>query len=161
MPSFDIVSEIDKNEVKNAVNQFRKELLNRFDFKGTDWDISEEPNALALRAESDFKLRAMTEILLQKLAGRNVSLKNVQPEDPEISSVGRARQVFLLKEGLDSDIARKVVAAIKELKLKVQPHIEGPKVRVSGKKLDELQKVMAHLRHNEFPVDLSFDNFRD
>lgn len=161
MPSFDIVSEIDKNEVKNAVNQFRKELLNRFDFKGTEWEIKEEPNALALKAESDFKLRAMTEILLQKLAARNVSLKNVQPEDPEISSVGRARQNLILKEGLDADVARKIVASIKELKLKVQPHIEGPKVRVSGKKLDELQKVMAHLRQEDFPVTLSFDNFRD
>jgi cyclic-di-GMP-binding protein len=161
MPSFDIVSEIDKNEVKNAVNQFRKELQNRFDFKGTDWDLLEEPNALVLRAESDFKLRAMTEILMQKLAARKVSLKNIEPEPPEISSVGRARQRLILKEGLEADVAKQISAAIKDLKLKVQPHIEGPKVRVSGKKLDELQTVIAHLRQKDFPVDLSFNNFRD
>lgn len=161
MPSFDIVSEIDKNEVKNAVNQFRKELQNRFDFKGTVWEISEEPNALVLKADSDFKLQALREILMQKLAARKVSLKNVQAEPPEISSVGRARQTLLLKEGLETEVAKKVVASIKELKLKVQPHIEGPKVRVSGKKLDDLQYVMAHLRGADFPVALSFDNFRD
>jgi cyclic-di-GMP-binding protein len=161
MPSFDVVSEVDKNEVKNAVNQFRKELQNRFDFKGTDWELTEEPGALVLRAESDFKLQALREILLQKLASRQVSLKNIEVVKPEISSVGRARQVLKLKEGLEADVAKKITASIKAAGLKVQAHIEGPKVRVTGKKRDDLQQVMAHLRATEFPVALSFNNFRD
>lgn len=122
---------------------------------------SEEPNALVLRAESDFKLRAMTGILMQKLAARKVDLKNIGPQPPEISSVGRARQTLVLKEGLEAEVAKKISASIKTLKLKVQAHIEGPKVRVSGKKLDDLQKVMAHVRQMDFPVALSFNNFRD
>lgn len=114
MPSFDITCEVDHNEVKNATNQVRKELQTRFDFKGVQWEMIEEGGTIILSAESDFKLRALREILRDKLSRRRVSLKNVDEGTPEISSAGRARQVLTLKEGIDADVARAIVAAVRK-----------------------------------------------
>jgi len=161
MPSFDITCEVDRNEVKNATNQVRKELQTRFDFKGVQWEMIEEGNTITLSAESDFKLRALREILRDKLSRRGVSLKNVGEGTPEISSAGRARQVLTLKEGIDADIARIMVAAVRKSGLKVQAAIEGGKVRVTGKKRDDLQSVMSQVRGMDLSLAVSFGNFRE
>lgn len=163
MPSFDVVSEIDHAEVQNALNQANKEITTRFDFKDAAAEIVHEKNEIKLRAANDFKLRALVEVVLGKLAKRNVSLKNIEKKDAEISSMGRASQTLVLKEGLEGDIAKKVVAAIKGTGLKVQASIQGKEVRVSGKNRDDLQEVIAALRKNadDIPVALAFQNFRE
>lgn len=161
MPSFDITCEVDRNEVKNATNQVRKELQTRFDFKGVQWQMVEEGNTITLSAESDFKLRALRDILRDKLSRRGVSLKNIEEGNPEISSAGRARQVLTLREGIDAEIARTIVAFVRKSGLKVQAAIEGGKVRITGKKRDDLQKVVAQVRVLELPLAVSFGNFRE
>jgi cyclic-di-GMP-binding protein len=161
MPSFDIVCEVDHTEVKNATNQVRKELQNRFDFKGVQWEMTEEKSSIDLHAESEFKLRAIIEILLDKLAKRGVSLKNIDQGQSEVSSAGRGRQVIKLKEGLEPEVSKKIVASLKAQKLKVTPSIEGDKVRVSGKNRDDLQTCISHVRQMDLPVTVSFSNFRD
>ena len=155
MPSFDVVSEIDHAEVQNALNQANKEIATRFDFKDAAAEIVHEKN--------EIKLRALSEVVLGKLAKRNVSLKNIEKKDAEISSMGRASQTLVLKEGLEGDIAKKVTAAVKATGLKVQASIQGKEVRVSGKNRDDLQEVMAALRKNadDIPVALAFQNFRE
>lgn len=161
MPSFDAATGVDLAEVRNAINQARRELGGRFDFKGVEWEIAEEKDQLVLSARDEFKLKALYDILTGKLAGRNVSLKNIDPEKAEISSVGRARQVLKLKQGLETAVAKDIVARIKALGLKVQAQIMEAKVRVTGKKRDDLQDVIAFLRKEELPVALHFENFRD
>lgn len=161
MPSFDIVSEVKLPEVRNAVDQAQRELNNRYDFKGSEWNIEEEKDKLVVSAESDFKLEALVQILFQKLAGRNISLKNLDRKPIEVSSVGKARQEIILKQGLDQPVAKSVSQEIRGLGLKVQAQIEGGKVRVSGKKRDDLQKVMAHVRSMEVEAGMTFENMRD
>ncbi|VVM07581.1 hypothetical protein MAMC_01710 [Methylacidimicrobium cyclopophantes] len=161
MPSFDIVSEVDEQEVANALNQARKEVTNRFDLKGAGAEIDYERPILHLRANDGFKLSVIREILLAKLARRNVSLKNVEIKAPLISSTGRASQELVVKQGLDSDAARRVTQAVREVGLKVQAQIQGEQVRVTGKNRDDLQQVIAALRGKEFPFSLSFRNLRD
>ncbi len=161
MPSFDITCEVDRNEVKNATNQVRKELLTRFDFKGVVWEMVEDKNTITLSAESDFKLRAVLEILRDKLARRGVNPKNVDEGRIEISSAGRARQVLTLKEGIPPEVAREITTAIRGSGLKVQAAIEAGKVRVSGKKRDDLQAAIAHVRGLELAVAVDFGNFRE
>jgi uncharacterized protein YajQ (UPF0234 family) len=161
MPSFDIASEVDMAEVKNAVLQARKELQTRFDFKGVNWEIVEEKDKFVLSADDEFKVKAVEQILLGKLAKRSISLKNIDPQKPEISSVGRAREEIKIKNGFETETAKKVVAVIKGLGLKVQAQIQEQKVRVTGKNRDDLQEVIAHLRQADLPVGVSFDNFRD
>ncbi|NJK91595.1 MAG: YajQ family cyclic di-GMP-binding protein [Blastochloris sp.] len=161
MPSFDTVCEVDMAEVKNAVLQARKELLNRFDFKGVNWDIVEEKNTLVLTADDDFKLQALNGILIGKLAKREISLKNIEHGKTEISSVGRARQVLTLKQGFETEVAKKIVADIRAQGLKVQAQIQEGKIRVSGKSRDDLQDVIGFLRGQELSVGVAFNNFRD
>lgn len=161
MPSFDIVSEVDLAEVKNALLQTEKEVAGRFDFRGSNCEVKQEKEGLVLTAENEFKLKALSEILMSKLARRNVSLKNIEHEKIDLSSVGRARQVLKIKQGIESKVAKEIVVAIKEMKLKVQAQICEDKVRVTGKSKDDLQAVMAFLRSWESPVALSFNNFRD
>lgn len=161
MPSFDIVSEVDEQEVANALNQARKEIANRFDLKGAGAEIDYERPMLHLRANDAFKLSVIREILLAKLARRNVSLKNIEIKDPAVSSTGRASQELVVKQGIDSDAARLVIHTVRELGLKIQAQIQGDQVRVTGKNRDDLQQVIATLRAKEFPCSLSFRNLRD
>jgi len=161
MPSFDVVSEVDQSEVQNALGQANKEIVTRFDFKEAGAEIVHEKNEIKLRAINDFKLKALQEIVMGKLARRNVSLKNIEAKVTEVSSTGKASVTLLIKQGLEGDIAKKVTQAVKDLKLKVQAHIQGQEVRVSGKDRDDLQTVIAALLAGEFPVSLSFKNFRD
>lgn len=161
MPSFDIVSRVNPMEIENAINQARKELANRFDFKGSPAEIVLEKNEIRLSAMDAFKLKALEEITIGKLAKRSISLKSVERKDPEISPLGHARQVILIKQGLESAVAKDVSAFVRELKLKVTVQIQGDELRVTGKSRDDLQAVIAAVRGHDFPVALNFVNFRD
>ena len=161
MPSFDVVSEINMAELGNALLMARKELASRFDFKGVEWEIAEEKDKLVLSANDQFKLDALREIVMGKLAKRGVPLKNLEPKESELSSVGRARQEILLKQGLSGENAKTISQSVRGSGLKLQAAIEGGKVRVSGKNRDDLQAAIAHLRKLDIPAALSFNNFRD
>jgi uncharacterized protein YajQ (UPF0234 family) len=160
MPSFDVVSEVDMMEVKNALDQANKELANRFDFREAKAEIKLEKESINLSAIDQFKINALEEIVLGKLARRNVSLKNIERMDADISPLGHARKELKLKMGLETDVAKTVVAAIKDTKLKVTTQIQDKQVRVTGKNRDDLQAVIAALRAREFPVALNYTNFR-
>jgi uncharacterized protein YajQ (UPF0234 family) len=161
MPSFDIVSEVNVQEIDNAINQARKELANRFDFKGANAEILLEKEAIKLSAIDQFKLNALEEIVLGKLAKRNVSLKNIDRKDADISPLGHARKELKIKQGLETEAAKKIVQVIKDTKAKVQAQIQDRQVRVTGKSRDDLQSVITLLRAKEFEVALSYQNFRD
>jgi len=161
MPSFDIVSQVNSMELENAVNQARKELANRFDFKGSNAEIVLEKNEIKLSAEDQFKLKALAEIVMGKLAKRQISLKNVEKLEPDVSPLGHSRQVIKIKQGLESTIAKQVTGFIRDTKLKVTTQIQGEEIRVTGKSRDDLQSVIAALRAKDFPVALQFQNFRD
>ena len=148
-------------EIENAVNQARKELANRFDFKGANAEIVLEKNEIKLSADDQFKLKALTEIVIGKLAKRNVSLKNVDRGEPDVSPLGHARQVLKIKQGIDAAVAKQVTTFIREGKFKVTTQIQDQQIRVTGKSRDELQGVIGAVRGRDFPVDLSFQNFRD
>jgi hypothetical protein len=160
MPSFDVVSEVDLMEVKNAIEQAQKELANRFDFREAKAEIILEKEVIKLSAINQFKLTALEEIVLGKLARRNVSLKNIDRKDADISPLGHARQELKLKQGLETDIAKTIVQAIRDTKLKVQAQIQDRQIRVTGKNRDDLQSVITTLRGKEFPVALNYTNFR-
>jgi uncharacterized protein YajQ (UPF0234 family) len=160
MPSFDVVSEVDMMEVKNALEQANKELANRFDFRDAKAEIVLEKESINLSAINQFKINALEEIVLGKLARRNVSLKNIDRKDADISPLGHARKELKLKMGLETDIAKTVVAAIRDTKLKVTTQIQDKQVRVTGKNRDDLQEVITMLRAKEFPVSLNYTNFR-
>ena len=161
MPSFDIVSEVSSMEIENAVNQAKKELANRFDFKGSKAEIILEKNEIKLSAEDQFKISTLAEMVVSKLAKRNISLKNVDQGQAELSPLGHARQVIKIKQGLDPAVAKEVASFVRETKLKVTTQIQGEEVRVTGKNRDDLQSVIAAVRGHDFPVSLSFQNFRD
>ena len=148
-------------EIENAVNQAKKELANRFDFKGSTAEIILEKDSIKLSAEDQFKLRALTEIVMGKLAKRSISLKNVDKGEPDVSPLGHSRQEIKIKQGLDQDVAKKVTGLIREKKFKVTTQIQGNEVRVSAKSRDELQSVIGALRATEFPAALQLVNFRD
>jgi uncharacterized protein YajQ (UPF0234 family) len=161
MPSFDIVSKVNSMEIENAVNQAKKELANRFDFKGSHAEITLDKNEVRLTAEDQFKIRTLAEIVLGRLAKRNISLKSVEQVEPDVSPLGHARQVIKIKQGLEAAVAKQITGFIRESKAKVTTQIQGDEVRVTGKSRDELQSVIASVRAKEFPVALQFVNFRD
>jgi len=161
MPSFDIVSQVNSMEIENAVNQAKKELATRFDFKGSNAEIVLEKNDIKISAEDQFKLKALVEILMGKLAKRQISLKNVEIGEPDISPLGHARQVIKIKQGLDQAVAKQITSFIREAKFKVTSQIQGEEIRVSGKNRDDLQAVIAAVRGRDFPAALQFQNFRD
>jgi uncharacterized protein YajQ (UPF0234 family) len=161
MPSFDIVSQVNSMEIENAVNQAKKELANRFDFKGSNAEIVLEKDEIRLTAEDQFKIRALSEIVMGKLAKRNISLKSVERGEPEISPLGHARQLIKIKQGLDPAVAKQIAGFIREKKFKVTAQIQGEEIRVAGKSRDDLQTVIAAVRGHDFPVALQFQNFRD
>ena len=148
-------------EIENAVNQAKKELASRFDIKGSKADIVLEKNEIKLSAEDQFKLKALAEIVMGKLAKRQISLKNVEKVEPDVSPLGHSRQVIKIKQGIESTIAKQVTGFIRDTKLKVTTQIQGEEIRVTGKSRDDLQAVIAAVRAKEFPVALQFQNFRD
>ena len=161
MPSFDVVSEIDKPELQNAVHQANKELGTRFDFKGSDARVEVSDQALTVFADNDFQVKQAVDILCTKLAKRGLDLACLSYQDIEEIGGGKARQIIKLQEGIDSDLGRKLVKQIKDKKLKVQTQIQGDQLRVTGKKRDDLQTVMTFLKEAEAGIPLQFNNFRD
>ena len=161
MPSFDIVSEVSSMEIENAVNQAKKELANRFDFKGSNAEILLEENEVKLSAPDHYKVAALHEIVIGRLAKRGVSLKNVESLPPDLSPLGHARQVIKIKQGIEQPVAKQITALIRDAKLKVTAQIQGDAVRVAGRSRDDLQAVIAAVRGHDFPAALSFKNFRE
>ena len=161
MPSFDIVSEVEKQEIDNALNQARKELATRFDFKGSAAEILYEKDAITLTAEDAARLRGLREIVIGKLSKRGVDLRNVEQVEPQISSIGHARQELKIQQGLEGNKAKEIILAIKGQNFKVQSQLQGRQIRVTGKKRDDLQEVIAFVRGRDFGVATNFKNFRD
>ncbi|HSH94233.1 MAG TPA: YajQ family cyclic di-GMP-binding protein [Roseimicrobium sp.] len=161
MPSFDIVSQVDSMEVENAVNQAKKELVNRFDFKGTKAEIVLEKNEIKISAENDYKVRTLEEIVIGKLSKRGISLKSVDKGKPDISPLGHSRQTIKIKQGIEVAVGKQISQFIRDSKIKVSAAIEGDKVRVSGKNRDDLQLAIAAVQGHDFPVAVNFINFRD
>lgn len=161
MPSFDVVSEIDKPELNNAVHQANKELSTRFDFKGTDARVEVADQALTVFADNDFQVKQAVDVLCTKLAKRGLDLACLSYQEIEEIGGGKARQIIKLQEGIDSELGRKLVKQIKDKKLKVQTQIQGDQLRVTGKKRDDLQSVISFLKESEAGIPLQFTNFRD
>ncbi len=161
MPSFDVVSQVNLQEVDNAVNQARKEIAQRYDFKDTRTEIAWDKKAITIVSESEFKVKAVVDVLQSKLVRRGVSLKSLKYAPIEPAAGGRARQVIEIQQGIDPERAREIVKVIKDSKLKVQAQIQADQVRVSGKKRDDLQEVIRLLREQDFGLPLQFVNFRD
>jgi cyclic-di-GMP-binding protein len=161
MPSFDIVSEVDKQELDNAINQSRKELATRFDFKGIGAEILPEKDKITLTADDAAYLRGLREILIGKLSKRGVDLRNIDQEEPAISSIGHARQELTIRQGLEGNKAKEIIQAIKSQGFKVQSQLQDRQIRVTGKKKDELQAVIQFVRSRDFGVATNFKNFRD
>jgi hypothetical protein len=161
MPSFDIVSEVDKQEIDNALNQARKELATRFDLKGAKTEIILEQDKLVLTADDAAHLKALREIVIGRLSRRGVDLRNIEQEEPVISSVGHARQELKIRQGLEGNKAKEIIQAIKEAGFKVQSQLQDRQIRVTGKKKDDLQAVIQFLRGRDFGVATNFKNFRD
>jgi cyclic-di-GMP-binding protein len=159
--SFDVVSKVDLQEVKNAIDQASKEVHTRFDLKDTKSTIElEGDETIQLASASEYSLKAVTEILSQRMVKRGISLKNLEFEKLEPASNSSVRQKIKLKQGVNSDSAKKIVAAIKDLKLKAQASIQGDTVRVVSKDRDVLQQIMGKLRSGDYGVDLQFTNYR-
>ncbi|MGH7823266.1 MAG: YajQ family cyclic di-GMP-binding protein [Candidatus Binatia bacterium] len=162
MPSFDVVSQVNLQEIDNAVNQARKEIAQRYDFKDTrttvDWDKKER---ITIESSDEFKVKAVDEVLREKLARRQVPLKSLDPGNIEPGPGGRAKQEIRLKQGIDAENARELTKLVKELKLKVQAQIQGDQVRISGKKRDDLQAAIQAIKDRELDLPLQFVNFRD
>jgi len=160
MPSFDIVSEIDKHEFTNALDTANRELGTRFDFKGSDAKFEVDGFVITQRAPSDFQLKQMLDILRARLIARGIDIRCMEVGDPEIK-LAEARQKVTITQSIEQKIAKKIVGIIKDAKLKVEAQINGEKLRVSAKKRDDLQEVMALLKKSDIELPLQFDNFRD
>jgi len=162
MPSFDVVSEVDRQELKNAVDQAQRELANRFDFKNTDSSIEQKDLILTIRTSSEDRLRALKLLLEEKFVKRQVSLKGIDWGKVETASGESVRQVVTVKVGINSDKAREINKLIKEKGPKgVSSQTQGEQIRVTGKKRDDLQETMALLKSSDLGVPLQFENFRD
>ncbi len=160
MPSFDVISEVDKHELTNAVDTANRELGNRFDFKGSDARFELDEFVVTQSAPSDFQLKQMLDILRGRLVTRGIDIRCLDIADPEIN-LAQAKQKITVKQGIEQKIAKKIVAAIKDAKLKVEAQINGDKLRITGKKRDDLQTAIALLKSTEFELPLQFENFRD
>ena len=160
MPSFDVVSEVDKHELTNAVDTANRELGNRFDFKGSDARFELDDAVVTQFAPSDFQLKQMIDILRARLVTRGIDIRCLDVADPEVN-IAEARQKITVKQGIEQKLAKKIVAALKDAKLKVEAQINGDKLRVTGKKRDDLQEAMALIKKGDFELPLQFENFRD
>lgn len=161
MPSFDVVSKLDHHEVDNAIDQARREVSQRFDFKGTNAEIEKTEEGIVIRANSEGRCTAAFDVLSEKMVKRKVSLKALKAEDPKPAGGSNWRMLITLKEGVDQDTARKIVKLLKESKTKVQAAIQGDVVRVSHKKRDALQEAMQLIKAQEIELPLQFQNFRE
>jgi cyclic-di-GMP-binding protein len=166
MPSFDVVSQVDMQEVDNALNQARKEIEQRYDFKDSKTEITLEKEGveikgLLINSSDDYKVKAALDILQSKLVRRNVSLKSLVPGKVEPAGGGRSKQLLKIQQGIDTEKARAIVKAVKDSKVKVQSQIQGDQVRISGKKRDDLQEAIALLKQQDYGLPLQFVNFRD
>jgi uncharacterized protein YajQ (UPF0234 family) len=158
--SFDVVSKVSMQEVDNAINQTNKEIQQRYDFKNSKSAVSLEDDSLKILAEDDFRLKSVVDILQTKLLRRQVPISNLEYGKVEEAGGGMVRQLIKLKQGIDTETAKKIVKDIKNLKIKVQAQIMEDQVRVSGKKRDDLQEVIAFLKEQDYKQDLQFTNYR-
>ena len=160
MPSFDVVSDFDAHEAANAVDQANREVNTRFDFKGTGSKYELDQQVITLTSQSEFQLQQMMDILRQKLAKRGIDIGCLDEQEPELTG-NTARQNVILRRGIDSDLARKLVKTVKNSKIKVQAAIQGDKLRISGKKRDDLQATIRLLKETDVDLPLQYENFRD
>lgn len=160
MPSFDVVSEVDQHELGNAVDQAKRELESRFDFRGVDAKFELDGYAITQSAPSDFQLQQMLDILHKKLVSRGIDLTSLDEGEPD-TNLALAKQVITVKQGIEQPLAKKIIAKMKEAKLKVNAQINGEKLRVNGKKRDDLQSAIALLKQSDLEQPLQFENFRD
>jgi uncharacterized protein YajQ (UPF0234 family) len=160
VPSFDVVSEVDKHELSNAVDQANRELATRFDFKGTNAKFELEGYEVTQTAPSAFQLKQMLDILRARLSARGIDVRCIDAADP-IENLGGARQKITIRQGIEQAVSKKLIAAIKQAKIKVETQINGDKLRVSGKKRDDLQAAIALLRQTDVDLPLQYQNFRD
>ncbi len=161
MPSFDVVCEINNIELKNAIEQSNKEIKGRFDFKGSDARVEHKEDSIILFADDEFKLQQVTEILLNKLAKRNVDSRFLDTQKPEKMSGDKLKQTIKIKKGIEVEAAKKITKIIKESKIKVQASIQGDSIRINGTKRDDLQNAIALLKKEVTDEPLEFNNFRD
>jgi len=161
MPSFDIVSKIDLHELTNALDQANRELANRFDFRGTGAEFERTAESVVtLKAQAEFQLKQMLDIVKQRLAARHIDIRCAEFADPEVN-LASARQTVTLKQGIDQPLAKEIIKRIKDARLKVEAQIQGDKLRVTGKKRDDLQTAIALLRGADLKMPLQYENFRD
>ena len=160
MPSFDVVSEIDAHELNNAVDQTNREVSNRFDFKGTNSRVEKTDNLLTLVAPAEFQIKQVIDILQTKMSKRGIDVASLDFGDIQEAN-NECRQQLTVREGVDKDLARKIVKLVKGAKMKVQASIQGEQVRITGKKRDDLQEVIAFLKEQKLPLPLQYTNFRD
>jgi uncharacterized protein YajQ (UPF0234 family) len=160
MPSFDVVSKLDTHELTNAVDQANRELDKRFDFKGSGATFELNDSIVTMRAEAEFRLKQMQDILFQRLSARGIDVRCAELADPEVN-LAAARQKVTLKQGIEQALAKKIVKLIKDSGIKVQAQIQGDQLRVTGKKRDELQETIALLRKSDLEMPLQYENFRD
>jgi uncharacterized protein YajQ (UPF0234 family) len=161
MPSFDVVSQVDRQEVDNAVNQTRKEISQRYDFKGTKTTIDVDKDSLHVVSDDDYKVKAVVDVLQSKFVRRGISLKALVYGKIEPAAGGLAKQTITVQQGIDADHARQIVKLVKDTKLKVQTQIQGDQLRISGKKRDDLQQVIQLLKAQDLDLPLQFINFRE
>ena len=161
MPSFDIVSNVDMQEVDNAVNQTVKEIKQRYDFKGSKSEISQEKDSVKILADDDFKLKAVIDILQSKFIKRGISIKSLQYGKAEPASGGMTRQIITVQQGISKEKGKEIIALIKESKLKVQGQIQEDQVRVTGKNRDDLQSVIQLLKGKDLDIEMQYVNFRE
>jgi len=161
MPSFDITSEVNQMELKNAVDQANKEITNRFDFKGSNARVELAELTLTLNADDEFKLKQVMDLLVTRCAKRNVDVRAFDPKEIEKASGNKVRQVVNVRNGIEQDTSKRIVKLVKESKIKAQASIQGPAVRVSGGKKDDLQEVIQLVRKAVTDIPLQFGNFRD
>ena len=160
MPSFDVVSEVDTHELTNALDQANREISNRYDLKGTDSKVVHENSTIRIEAQSEFQIDQIYEILIQKVSKRGLDINCLARKRVEVANL-RARQLLAVRQGIDQETAKKLVKLVKESKIKVQTSIQGEKLRVAGKKRDDLQKIIGMLKDAKLDIPLQFENFRD
>jgi hypothetical protein len=160
MPTFDVVSEVDKHELANAIDQCNREINNRFDFKGTDSRVEQNDFELVIHAPTEFQIRQIVDILINKVSKRGIDSACLDYGNI-VETINEARMPVKVRHGIETELAKKIVKHIKDSKLKVQAQIQGEQVRVSGKKRDDLQEVISLLKKTDYPVPLQFTNFRD
>lgn len=161
MPSFDVVSKVDLMELDNALNTARKEIGTRYDFRGTHTDLERLPEGIVIRSADEQHAAAALTVLRERMSKRNVSQRSLDPKEVEPAGGKTVRQLVVIKQGIESDTAKKMVKALKDSKLKVQAQIQGDELRVSGKNRDDLQAAIGFLKRGDYGLDLQFVNFRD